>query len=671
MTRLARYLSVVGLLLLVPFTALVALGASGALGAVGLGVPDPGAVTRWGLPTVRAVHDASAALTVGLLVLAATVLPPERPGPRRPRHPGGRAVLLAAVAGIVWTISGTIVLALTYSDAAGTSAADIGSDALVRFVIDLDLGRSLALSVLLAGVATTCAWLATKRVTVGLAAVTALAALLPLTVTGHGASNHEAAVNLLALHLVGATVWVGGLAGIAALRRTLGPDFAVAVRRYSTLAGWGFTLVLLSGVAGAWLRVDGWSGLASAYGVLLLGKSAAILMLGLAGWAQRRRILPALDADPTSGRAFARVAGIELLLMAVTLGLSVALSRSSPFGLTPVQSTAQSLLGASLPPPLSASAWVTEWRLDVVWAPAALLLGAWYVIGVTRLRRAGVGWDRRRVAAWLAGCAALAWATGSVPAVYGRVMPSMHTLEAMTVGLAVPVLLVLGQPMQLATRTLPDRIDGSWGPREWLAVMAGSRIARVISVPVVSAALYAGTLTLLFLSPALALALSSNTVRMLTTVLALLVGLGLANSLTTPARPRSRGHGLTARIGILLGLLLLHAVTGLRIMLSGEPIGGDWYAKVRDLWDLPVMSDQLLAGQLLWGAGIYPLLLLGVVIAAQDGRRRPPLRAAADRTADGSPAAGGRRTACKPVVHAPVARPSDSNRQRRRRRGEM
>ena len=47
---------------------------------------DPGAVVRYGLPVARVVHDAAAALTIGLLVLAVgfrfafnLVLPPDNP----------------------------------------------------------------------------------------------------------------------------------------------------------------------------------------------------------------------------------------------------------------------------------------------------------------------------------------------------------------------------------------------------------------------------------------------------------------------------------------------------------------------------------------------------------------------------------------------------------------
>lgn len=284
-TRTARIALGSGLVLLVPVLAVAVLAATGSLATQPLpGLPDPGPVTRWGLPVARGLHDAAAALTVGLLVLAATVLPPE------PGTPPGdlgrlrtRAVRLAAAAGTGWALAGAAVLAFTYADAAGTSAFAPGSgEQILYFAQAFDLGRSLAASVLLAAAAATGSWLATRTTTAGAMAGIALAALLPLALTGHaaGAANHEAAVDTQAAHLIGVTVWVGGLAGLAILRRGLRDRFAVAARRYSTLAGWCFVLVAASGVASAAVRVEGWAGLLSTYGALLTAKTLALLALG-------------------------------------------------------------------------------------------------------------------------------------------------------------------------------------------------------------------------------------------------------------------------------------------------------------------------------------------------------------------------------------------------------
>jgi hypothetical protein len=55
----------------------------GAFAAPVAGLPDVGPVVRWGLPIVRAIHDLAAASTVGLLLVAATIIPEARTTSRR------------------------------------------------------------------------------------------------------------------------------------------------------------------------------------------------------------------------------------------------------------------------------------------------------------------------------------------------------------------------------------------------------------------------------------------------------------------------------------------------------------------------------------------------------------------------------------------------------------
>ncbi|MCO4254482.1 bifunctional copper resistance protein CopD/cytochrome c oxidase assembly protein [Pseudarthrobacter cellobiosi] len=635
MKPLARTVLPVALLLLVPVTALVALSLAGAMREPLPGLPDAGTLTRWVLPAARAVHDAAATVTIGFLAVAATVLPQDPGTPGSLGRAGARAMLLAAIAGSVWTVAGTVVLTLSYADVAGTDPLGPGAsaDAVMSFVLDLALGRSLAVNVLLAAAAATGAWLATRTTTAGVCTVLALAALLPLTVTAHGASNHEDAVNLLALHLIGATVWVGGLAAMYFLRRHLNGDLAVAVRRYSRLAGWCFILVLVSGTASALLRLDGPAALGSAYGVLLLLKSAALLLLGAAGWLHRARAIPALERDPHNKAVFARVAGVELVLMAATVGLAVALGRTSPFATSPVRSTAESLLGSALPPGLGPAQWFTQWHPDVVWLPAAVLLAGGYLAAVIRWSRSTGPWPHLRTLSWLLGCAFLAWATSGAPAAYGRLLPGMHVLGEMIIGLTVPVLLLLGGPGILAGGTLPRRSDGSRGLREWAAVFLRSGAVRWICRPVPAVALYAAFVTGYYFTPVLQLSLSNNPFRLAAMAVALCVGLNLAAALLQSAAQRKS----TARRIVpwaLAAAAAVHAGSGIAVM-AGAMQAGDWYVYIQSLWSFSPTAQQRTAGEVLWGSALLPLLALGVAVLGPDsGPQTAPARPAARAKAD-------------------------------------
>ena len=118
----------------------------------------------------------------------------------------------------------------------------------------------------------------------------ALAGLVPLALTGHaaGTANHSMAVNSMGLHLVGVSVWVGGLMAVLALAGS--PRALDLIRRYSTLALVAFGLVAVSGVAAAWVRIGKVENLLTAYGILIALKTAGLLVLGGFGAAYRSRL---------------------------------------------------------------------------------------------------------------------------------------------------------------------------------------------------------------------------------------------------------------------------------------------------------------------------------------------------------------------------------------------
>jgi putative copper export protein len=332
-TRVAALL----LVLAVPVVAVVALAAAGQLtvaaaGPAGLG--DPGVVTRWGLPALRGLHDAAATMTIGLLALAVVALPRTTHTDRDLLGPlQVRAVRLAARWAAGWAALGVGVLLLTYSDVVGAGLARAGAlDHLGTFLLDVEVGRLLAGTVVLVLAVLVGALVAGRVSTLVVLALVSLGALLPPALGGHsaGAESHDAAVNTLVVHLVGVTAWAGGLAGLTVLRRELGAAFGATARRFSTLAGWCFAAVAVSGVTGAVVRVGHWPSPATPYGALMLGKVAALLLLGALGLYHRRRVVPALERSPASRATFARLVVGELLVMAVALGLGVALSRTPP-----------------------------------------------------------------------------------------------------------------------------------------------------------------------------------------------------------------------------------------------------------------------------------------------------------------------------------------------------
>jgi putative copper resistance protein D len=602
---------------------------------------DAGPTARWGQPLIRVVSDVSGTLTIGLLVVAACLLPGRRrddpaDGPRPPDLTAlqERATRWASGAGAVWVAAGAVGIVLTYAKLAGQSPFSAGfTSQLGYFITDLEIMRSLLISVLLSAVVATGAAVATRRNTVGWMAVVALGALLPIALTGHaaGSNDHETAVDSLAFHLIGVTVWVGGLAALAVLRPSLGKALGTVASRYSSLALGCFVLVAASGVINAALRVGSWSGLASSYGALVLAKAVALLLLGLAGATHRRSLLPRLRAG-AAGPFWRLVAG-ELVVMGAAIGLGVALAASSPpVPQEPVAdpSIAFAITGYPMPAAPTALSWVTTWRPDVLWVTVALVLAGSYLYGVVRLHRRGDRWSPGRTIPWLLGCLVLTWATSGAPGVYGRVLFSSHMLGHMTMSMMVPPLLVLGAPITLALRVSAARHDGSRGLREWLLIAVHSRAMAFAGNPIVAGAFFAVSLIVFYYSPLFPLSLRTHTGHVLMHVHFLLAGYLFA-SVLIGVDPGPKRPPYPLLMVLLFATMSFHAFFGVFLLQGNLLLGGDLLTQLatgRD-WGRPPLADQQLGGAITWGVGELPTLLmaLGVAVAwvksdERDGRRQ-------------------------------------------------
>jgi putative copper export protein len=271
-----------------------------------------------------------AAIACGGAVLAGAVLLPATDG--KLGKQGLRACQDAAVAAGVWAVASIGGLVATAAVILGIPLAHLSSHA--SEAGSLNQVRALAvavvLSAVLAVVLSGCRTVSTARV----ALVMTAAALTGPLLTGHGAIERTALWSVLAttslvVHVLAATTWIGGLGALARYGRD-----AAAVTRFSRLALWCAVSIGVTGLLTAEIhlggREDGW-GLISqwvttGYGALVFAKAAAFALLVWIGWFHRRSTLPALAANrPT---AFWRLVTIELLLMAATVGLAVALSRT-------------------------------------------------------------------------------------------------------------------------------------------------------------------------------------------------------------------------------------------------------------------------------------------------------------------------------------------------------
>jgi putative copper resistance protein D len=584
------------------------------------GLPDPGAGTSWALPSVRVLVDLAAILTVGLLLMGAHLVPARGGELRGARLDWTRAARWAALA---WAAFVALESVLVLSDILAQPVPDVADPALLwSFLVDIDLGRSLLVQAVLAVVVAGCA--AAIRTTTGAALVglLALVALLPPTLTGHSgaSSDHTIAVSSLMVHVLALTLWCGGLVALVLLGTSDRRSYPVAVPRFSRLALWCAVAVAVSGAVNASIRMQNLGELVTtSYGRLVLAKIVLIVVLSLFGLWHRRRVLPAL-ANEVTRALFVRVAAVEVLVMAATVGTAVALSRTpAPVtGDVPFQSlsAARLILGFDLPPApdLAALLW-GQARLDGFWLTVAALMVALYISGVRALHRSGDAWPVGRTIAWLVGVAAMLMVTTTGLATYAHVMFSAHMVQHMVLSMVVPVFLVLGAPITLALRTLPRGGD-QVGPREWLNWFIHTGYVRFISNPIVASTIFVVGFYGLYFTGLFPWLMASHWGHIFMGVHFLLAGSLFFWSLIGidpgPHRPP-----YLVRMIVLLIVIPIHSFFSVAVMMTSTVLAEGFYTLLNRPYATDLLADQHLGGSIGWALGEVPVVLVMVAMFIQ------------------------------------------------------
>jgi putative copper export protein len=302
----------------------LAVGGARPSGVAG-GLEQAGLLVDWGVPVARLAARIAALGTVGALLFAALLLPSGRGLPAASRG----AVRAASIWATAWAAAEAIHALLTLTRLVGGSPT---VPSLWIFLTDLAAGRA-ALVVLIASVLVAVA-APRRRTALGAALLLAVAVaglVVPAVLTGHsaGADDHVLAVTNLSVHVVAASLWVGGLLALLVHGRGR-DDVAPASARFSAVALGCFLATGASGLLAAWLVLGGdlSTALGGGYAWLLAAKTAALIALGVFGWHHRRRTLPGLRAGRPG--SFRRFAVVEAAVMLATVALAVALAASPP-----------------------------------------------------------------------------------------------------------------------------------------------------------------------------------------------------------------------------------------------------------------------------------------------------------------------------------------------------
>jgi putative copper resistance protein D len=278
--------------------------------------------------------------------------------------------------------------------------------------------------------------------------------------------------------------------------------------------------------------------------------------------------------------------------------------------------------------PLTWASAPRTWVFEPVPALAVAIVGWLYVAGVLRMRRRGDHWPIGRSLAFLVGgLGTLLIATQSFLAAYDDVLLSVHMGQHMLLAMVAPIFLALGAPITLALRTL----RGS--SRRLLLRVIHSRVAAVLTFPLVAGAIYIINPWVLYYSPLYEATLRNPLLHDLNHLHFVLVGclwfwalLGIDPLPNRPSYPM--------RLIALFAMLPFHAFLGVTIMDSPRLLAEDYYVGLHRTWGDSLLADQQMAGGLLWSSGDSMAIVLLAVIFVQWSRASDREARAIDRRLD-------------------------------------
>jgi len=315
-----------GLLIGIPVLFLV-LSTIGALSESTVpGIPVVPWVTLWSLPLDLWIRDLATALTIGFILIGGVIAP----------RPDKRSGSLASIAAVVWLVSLCAQSVLTVSEVLALPLSTSLDPTIVwSLLTQTTLGRVILIQMALVGLTAILAWVTLDRMTGSILLGAALIAAFLPGFNGHSGidDGHSSATISLGIHIIAASVWIGGLVAVVDYCYRHGPNSERVLRTFSLLALISVIVIAESGLLNAGLRLDGFASIVtSPYGAILLAKIAVLIALIGYGWRQRRNIADRFVTEEGRTRVLVQLSAVELAWMGMVLGLSVALSRTAPPG---------------------------------------------------------------------------------------------------------------------------------------------------------------------------------------------------------------------------------------------------------------------------------------------------------------------------------------------------
>ena len=472
-----------------------------------------------------------------------------------------------------------------------------------------------------------------RVITTYLCLLIGLIAIVAPVFQSHGSSSgrHGLAIGALVIHVIALSFWVGGLFGLTQLNKE---QKLIALPRFSELALWSAITVVITGAATAWTRLDSIEAWQSKYGVITLLKiSLAVTLVGF-GALHRRWII---KSDFPS---IFRLVTVEIAVMFATIFVGSWLSTVAPPNRVVESSPALLVTGIAMPEAPNLTRVLLAYDADGLMLALLIFAVAIYIKGVLILSRRGVKWPVGRTIAFAIGISAVDFATSGGLGVYSRFAFSNHMMSHMVLGMIAPIGIVLGAPITLALRTLPQaRNKEEWGVRGAFITILHSRLSRIYTNPVVALAIFDGSLFALYFTPLFGNLMQGHSGHFFMSLHFLLAGILFFQVLIgIDPMPNKIPH--LVKIIIIFAAMSIHAFFSISVMSATTLLDNGFFALLERPWATDLLADQKLGGSIGWAMGEIPILLALLATFMQWQRADKNEANRIDRAADRAAAMG-------------------------------
>ena len=514
---------------------------------------------------------------------------------------------------LLWFVGslGTILFTLALILDQSLSVA-IDPKILYSFVTQITLGQYLLFQTLVALTVAVLALRVNKTLTSAFLLLLSLAGLVAPIFQSHDASSgsHGLVIGSLVIHVVALSLWVGGAIALALLDPE---DRPIAVPRFSELALWALIAVVISGSVSAWVRLDFKGAWNSTYAYVIIAKILMTLILIAIGYKHRENFA---SRETIDWLGFGKLVFAEVLIMVSTVAMGAWLSSNqAPENPTHANfDAAVAISGISTPPPPTWSRLVFSYEPDALMIGILITAVALYVKGVLVLTRRGDKWPWGRTIAFGLGIAGIDYATSGGLGLYAHFSFSYHMVAHMVLGMIAPIGIILGAPITLGLRTLPQgRVSGESGVRGTLLAALHSKLAVFYTNPIVALALFDGSLFALYFTGLFGSMMQSHAGHFFMNLHFILAGLLFFHVIIgIDPNPRKVPH--LVRIVIVFAAMSIHAFFSVALMSSTTLIDQGYFSSLKTPWVTNLLADQQLGGSIGWAMGEIPILLALVAV---------------------------------------------------------